>query len=106
MIKAVHKFSFIIKHTGTFRCVCVCTALYGAYNCQGFLRQASKLILSVTVRGGWGYNRFPYMRLLLTRQEDEIESATYDAQANDRNHWSIGASQAPPVNIVYFLAFR
>ena len=51
LIKAVHKFSFIIKHTGTFRCVCVCTALYGAYNCQGFLRQASKLILSVTVRG-------------------------------------------------------
>ena len=54
----------------------------------------------------WGYNRFPFLRLLLTRQEDEIDSATYDAQANDRNHLSIGASQARPVNVVYLLAFR
>ena len=44
------------------------------------------------------------MRLQLTRLEDEIESATNDAQANNRNHWSIRATQATPVNIIYLLA--
>ena len=50
LIKALHKFSFIVKLTGTLRCVSVCTVLYGAYNCQGLVRQVSKFTLSVSVR--------------------------------------------------------
>ena len=33
------------------------------------------------------------MRPLLKRQEKEIEPATYDARANNRSRWSIGAPQ-------------
>ena len=95
MLKALHKFLPIIKLTGTFRCVYVCAAKYGAYNCQ----------LAVGV-SAWGYNRFPYMRPLLKRQEYEIESATYDARTNNRNQWSTGAPQTPPVNIVLFADFQ
>ena len=46
------------------------------------------------------------MRLLLTRQKDEIKPATYDALANNRNHWSIRALQAPLVNIRLFADFQ
>ena len=55
LITGFRKFSFIIKLTGTFRCVyvCVCPVLYGAYNynCLGLVRQVSKFISSVSVRG-------------------------------------------------------
>ena len=54
----------------------------------------------------WVYNRFPYMRSLLTRQVNEIEPATYDARTNNRNHRSIGAPQAPLANTACLLTFR
>ena len=101
LIKTLRKFSFITKLSGTFRCVCVCVyvVLYGAYNSQGLVRQVSKFILSVSVRGVF---RFPYMQPLLTWQEDGVEPATCDARVNNRDHLYIGAS----VNIVYLLTFR
>ena len=89
LINAFQKFSLIIKLTGTF--CCVCTVLYSAYNCQGV--------------SAWGYKSFPYIRPPLTRQDNEIEPATYDSLTNIRNQWSIGALQAPPVNIAYLLTF-
>ena len=71
LIKAFHKFSFIIKLTSTFRCVFVCVR-----SCM------APMTAKVLCARSWnpsrqcvGYNRLPYMR-----RENEIEPASRDLQ--------------------------